>query len=647
MPTLNATFRLFNGYSSTADKIISKTDQATNKILNASGATDKFNSRLETTGASAGRASSGLGRFISAAALYMGSLKGMEISDTYTNTSARLDLINDGLQTQAELQQKIFAAADRAKGSYTNMAGAISKMGITASEAFGSNSELIAFTELIQKGFKVGGASQTEQSSAMLQLTQAMGAGKLQGDEFRSIMENAPMIADAIAKYTGKSKGELKQMSADGVITSDIIKNAMFMAADDINDKFADMPYTFGDIWNKVKNGGTKAFGPLITRINTMINSEKFDKFIDNVVGGLNIAAGAADKALDGMIGIYDYVSSNWSRIAPIIEGVTVAWLAYKGALLLVNAAQWAVNFAAMANPISLSIMLVAVLAGAFVLLWEKCEWFRKLYVTFWKSSAMVTANGYNTIATIFDLVAITWNKSIDVFRLFVAALKIGMIAGVRVTEGAISGMIDQFSFLTDAIGLTIKAYNLFAKATGGKTIDFDVNAANIKKAIGYISDKAVGTINGAYSGVDGAFNNAKIDTALKLIDTDKLSMVVDAFGDKMEDFTVSGWLKGLFSEAKGALDGLLPDGENGSPIVVEGLGKGGAIKVDMSNEDLQYLRDIAEREYINKFTNNALAPNIVIQFGDVHEEADANKVAGRIKKILQEEIAMTAEGAY
>jgi tape measure domain-containing protein len=647
MPTLNATFRLFNGYSSTADKIISKTDQATNKILNASGATDKFNRKLEATGMSAGKASSGLGKFISAAALYMGTLKGMEISDTYTNTYARLGLITDSQKEQLELQKQIFASADRAKGSYGAMAGAISKMGITAGEAFGSNSELVAFTELIQKGFKVGGASTTEQSSAMLQLTQAMGAGKLQGDEFRSIMENAPMIADAIAKYTGKSKGELKKLSADGAITSDIIKNAMFMAADDINDKFADMPYTFADIWNKVKNGGTKAFGSLITRINKMVNSEKFDKFIDNVVGGLNIAAGAADKALDGMIGIYDYVSSNWSRITPIIEGVTVAWLAYKAALLLVNAAQWAVNFAAMLNPISLSIMLVAVLAGAFVLLWERSERFRKVYAVMWKSSAMVTANGYNAFAMFFNLFAVMWNKSIDVFKLFTAALKIGMIAGVRITEGAISGMIDLFSFLTDAIGLAIKAYNLLAKATGGKTIDFDVNATNIKKAIGYISDKAVGTINGAYSGVDGAFNNAKIDTLIKPIDTDKAFKVVDALGDKMEDFTVSGWLKGLFSEAKGALDGLLPDGDDGSPTVVEGLGNGGAIKVDMSDEDLQYLRDIAEREYINKFSSATLAPNVSFTFGDIHEEADVDKVRGRLEMMMREEIAMVAEGVY
>lgn len=646
MPTLDATFRLFNGYSSTADKIISKTDQATNKILNASGATDNFNRKLEATGASTGKASSGLGKLITLAALYASSLKGMSISDEYTNTSARLDLINDGMQTQLELQNKIFAAADRSKGSYTNMAAAISKMGITASEAFGSNNELIAFTELIQKGFKVGGASPTEQSSAMMQLTQAMGAGKLQGDEFRSIMENAPMIADAIAKYTGKSKGELKEMSADGVITSEIIKNAMFMASDDINAKFETMPKTFADVWNEIKNGGTKAFGPLITRVNELINSEKFDQFIDNMVVGFNITAGAADKALNGMIDIYDYVSSNWPRIAPIIEGVTIAWLAYKSALLMVNAAQWAMNFAAMANPIGLSILLIAVLTGAFVMLWEKSEGFRKFWVTLWKSNAVVVGNGYNAIANTFNLFSAGWNLLIDGSRLFASALRVGMIASVLVTKNSITGMIGMFSGLIDTIGKVISGYNLLAGISGLKTVDFNVSADGLTKAVEGASNKAIGGINGAFNGVDSVFNNAKIDKQLKLIDIDKLVAVTDAFGDKIEDFTVSGWLKGLFSDASSALNSLLPD-DNYDPTIVEGTGTGGAVKVDMSDEDLRYLRDIAEREYINKFSTATLAPNVAFTFGDIHEEADVNKLKGTLEMMMREEIAMAAEGKY
>lgn len=643
---LNATFKLFDGYSSTADKVIRKTDQATNRILNASGATDKFNRRLEATGMSAGKASSGLGKLISATALYLGAIKGASISDEYTNTNARLGLITNSQKEQLDLQKQIFAAADRSKGSYGAMASAISKMGITAGEAFGSNSELVAFTELIQKGFKVGGASTTEQSSAMLQLTQAMGAGKLQGDEFRSIMENAPMIADAIAKYTGKSKGELKKLSSEGLITSDIIKNAMFMAADDINDKFADMPYTFADIWNRIKNGGTKVFGPLITRINTMINSEKFDQFIDNIVSGLYIAAGAADKALDVMIGIYDYVSSNWSRIAPIIEGATAAWLAYKAALLLVNAAQWAMNFAAMANPISLSIMLVAVLAGAFVLLWENSEKFRKIWVSVWKTNMVVMAYAYNQFVDNVTNFGAGWNLMIGAMRIFLRALRSGMVSAILFSTMAAAGIVTAFSSVIDTIGLAVDAYNQLAKASGMKTIDFNISAKDIVKELGKSAGSAIRNIQGVYKGADSALAGMTVDANLNKVDIDKVRGFASSFGDKLEDFTVSGWLKGVFGEAKSALDGLLPD-PDGDPTVVEGLGNGGAVKVDMSNEDLKYLRDIAEREYINKFSTATLAPNVVYNFGDIHETADVEKLKGTLEMMMREEIAVAAEGVY
>ena len=181
MASLNAMFKLFDGYSTTINKINRKTDEATNKILKASGATDSFNSKLKNTGSSAGIFSSGLGKVASVAALAVAAMKGMSIADEFTNTSARLNLINDGLQTQAELQDKIFAAANRSKGAYSSMADAVAKLQLNAGEQFKTNDEAIAFTELLQKSFKVGGTSGTEQSSAMLQLTQAMGAGKLQG----------------------------------------------------------------------------------------------------------------------------------------------------------------------------------------------------------------------------------------------------------------------------------------------------------------------------------------------------------------------------------------------------------------------------------------------------------------------------------
>ena len=164
------------------------------------------------------------------------------------------------------------------------MAKSVAKLGLLAGDAFSSNDEMIAFSEMMTKSFKVSGASQQEISSATYQLTQAMAAGKLQGDEFRSIMENAPMLADAIAKYMGKSKGELKELSSEGVITADIIKAALFNAADDINAKYEEMPKTFGDAMTNIRNVASRYLQPVADKISEMLNSEEFNIILNNIL---------------------------------------------------------------------------------------------------------------------------------------------------------------------------------------------------------------------------------------------------------------------------------------------------------------------------------------------------------------------------
>ena len=643
---LNATFKLFDGYSSTADKVIRKTDQATNKILNASGATDKFNRKLDATGASAGKASSGLGKVISAAALYMASMKGMNIADNYTNTAARLALINDGSQTQLELQNKIFAAADRSRGAYSDMAASVAKLGMLARGAFSSNDEAIAFVELMQKAFTLGGASQSEQSSGMYQLTQAMASGRLQGDEFVAIRENAPMLSQAIEDYMKnimKVKGTMKDWSAQGLITSQVIKNALFMAGGDIEVMFAKLPITFAGIWNKIKNGAMKAFGPTIEKFSKIINSDKFKKFSDDLVVGLNVIGGVASKALDAMVNIYNFARDNWPVISELILAAAAAWGVYKAVMLGVSAVQW---ISSIANPIGIAIILIAVLAGAYVMLWEKSEWFRKTCINSWEAIAMGIAVAYNQIAITFNLFRIGWNTLIDSTHSFTKALKAGMIAAVLITSTSVMGMIGSFSGLIEIIGKMVDAYNLVAGISGKKTIDFDISTNGIAKALGSTAGTAIKGINGAFNGADSMFDKAKINKTMKFIDIEKLKSIADTLGNTMEDFTVSGWLKGLFSEASNALNSLLP-GDSSDPTTVVGTGVGGSIPVDMSDEDLQYLRDIAEREYINKFSTATLAPSVTFTFGDVHEEADVNKLKGTLEMMMREEIATAAEGVY
>jgi tape measure domain-containing protein len=569
-------------------------------------------------------------------------------ADEYMNTVARLDFVNYGMQTKTELQDKIFAAAERTKGSYSNMANAVSQIGLLAGNSFSSNDELIGFTELLQKIFRINGTNSFDQSSATLQLSQAMAAGKLQGDEYQSISGKAPIFTKAIEDYMKnilKAEGNMKDWLGQGLITDEVMKNALFMAADDINEKAEKMPVTFADIWNEINREATKAFGPIIKRVSNIINSEKFQKFMNNIAAGLNIVANAADKALDAITDIYDYVESNWSNIVPIIEAAAAAWLIYRGALLLVKVAQWSANLATLANPIGIVIVLVILLAAAFILLWEKCEWFRKLYISMWKASAMATVQGYNSIATMLNLLGAAWNSSIDMIRVFAYALRIGMIAATRLTEKAITGMIDQFSFLVDAIRMAINAYNAIAKAYGRKTIDFDVNAENLKKLTGDVADKTVAAINASGTVIDNILVGAKVDKPLPIIDINAASKSFNDFGKVMEDFTIYGWIKDKFAEVSETIASLFTEDDN--PFNKPGRETDDSVELNMDTDDIRYLRDIAEREYINKFSTATLAPNVQISFGDVHEEADINKLKGTLERMMREEIAVAAEGVF
>lgn len=308
MATLHAMFKLFDGYSTTINKIVTGTNKAEESVRKASRGTDVYNQSLSNTGVAASRANSGLTKLIGTVLSLAAAKKGMDLTDTYTNTSARLSMITGSLEEQKALQAAVFAAADRSRGSYVEMANATAKMKMLAGDAFGSNEEALGFTELLQKSLKVSGASQGEQDSAFLQMTQAMASGKLQGDEFRSIMENAPMVANAISQYLGVTKGELKELSSDGAITADIIKNAMFNAADDINGKFAQMPMTFADVWTKIKNTGMQAFGDVFEKANAMLNSDMGQAAIMNLTGLVYMAAAGFDALLDGIGWVGDHL---------------------------------------------------------------------------------------------------------------------------------------------------------------------------------------------------------------------------------------------------------------------------------------------------------------------------------------------------
>lgn len=279
-----------------------------------------------------------------------------QTADELTSIRSRLNLINDGSQTTAEIMNKVFDAAQRSRGSYTDMADSVAKLNMLAKDAFSSNDEAIAFVEQLNKQFKISGASVQEASAAMYQLTQSMAAGKLQGDEFHSIMENAPLLAQSIANEMGMTVGQLKEMSSQGLITSDIIKEALFNSAEETNAKFAEIPMTFAEVGQSIQNEMIQAFQPVLEQISAIPQSGEFQALSEGIgvaIRGMAVAAqgsiGLISAAFAGLriaiSTITQIVASFGSlfittmpRVSAAVLAVVVAFTTYRAAVALCNA---------------------------------------------------------------------------------------------------------------------------------------------------------------------------------------------------------------------------------------------------------------------------------------------------------------------
>lgn len=671
MPTLSAMFRIMDGYSSQVNKFIGKTNEAATRVLTASRNTDTFNDRLVNTGAAANVASAGLTKLIGAVASLAAVKKVMDLTDIYVNTSARLSMVNDQLQTQAELQNKIFAAADRARGSYTDMAAAVSKMNLLAGKSFSTNDEAIQFTELLQKSLKVSGAEQGMQDAAFLQITQALGSGRLQGDEFVSVIENAPMVAQAIAKYMGVDTiGELKALSSEGAITADIIKNAMFMAADDINSKFNDMPMTFADIWNDIKNAGMQAFGGVFTKINNLVNSESFQNVFNAFIGTIHLAG----KAMEAFI---DFCIAAWPMVSPFIWAAVAALGAYVGVQVISNGLALISSARFIAQAVGVGIFALAMWASS------KATW-AEVTATLGLNSALyacplvwivgiilvLVAAFYAAVAAVNHFAGTSYNATGMVFGAFsvLGAFLWNMFLSVlELVIGVVQYMVNPWltfaNFLanvfTNPISAIIYLFQGLADAVLG-----------ILEKIAAAIDTVFGSnLAGAVSGWRSGLKDMADAAVAKYAPNENYKEVFSTLDLGTSDFglerkTYSGaWdkgyetganlgdnISGFFSKFAGdsSFDTGSGYGAASNPATIKGKGKGGAIDVDMSDEDIQYLRDIAQRDYVAKISTNTLAPNIAINFtGPITKEADVEVIKGTVEQVMRDEIANSAEGNY
>lgn len=678
MPTLNAMFRLMDGYSSQINKMINRTDEAMNKMLGASKAADKTNDSfhkmgkgasgaapkvkglgdgLDTVSKKATRANGSLKTLIGTVASLAAVKKGMDIADSYTNTNARLGMITSSPAEQAALQNDIFASANRSRGSYTETANAVAKMRMLAGDSFGSNQEAIGFTELLNKSLKVSGAGQAERSAAFLQLTQAMTAGKLQGDEFRSIMENAPMVADVISKYMGVTKGELKELSSDGAITADIVKGAMFRAADEINGKFADMPPTFADTWQKIKNAGMQAFGGVFEKANTVLNSAGVQTALNNFIGLIYLAGEATE-------GFIDFCIVAWPMVSPFIWAAAAALGAYAAAQIVSNGLSLisAARFGAQAIGVGIYALALWATTGA----------------TWAETTAMM---GLNSSLYACPLVWIVGLVLVLTAAFYAGVAAVNHFAGTSISAtGLIGGaFFALFAFVYDHFVYPIIAvFSMLANFIGNacfndataavKVLFLDMANAcigyvlNMVRSIENIINKIPGVTVDITSGLEGFRSDleAKI-TSIKdesgwmeyvkqpeLLDYSEMASKGYNAGKGLADKASN-----LFSGFNPSLDGAGGSGIDfssfataGSPATVKGTGKGGAVKVETEKEDIEWMRKLAERDYVARIAQNTLAPNIRVEFsGPITKEADTDGLVGHVVDRLKEVIATAPEG--
>lgn len=608
--------------------------------------------------------------------------KTVDLSDQVSSNRARLSLIVDDNDSIENLENKIFAMSNRTRSSFLDTTSVVSKLGILAGDNFKNTDEIIAFTELMNKNFAIGGASIQEQTSAMYQLTQAMAAGKLQGDEFRSIMENAPLLAEAIANYTGKSKGELKELSSDGVITSDIIKNAMFSAADQINDRYSKMPMTWGQIWTKMKNITIKALDPVLKKINQLANNQQVQQMFNMFVEGASLAAQAILWLIEAAAWLYNILEP----FAPIILGIVGAYIAFNAISAITSAvlgiqafahqvkaaaaatdaiatagatgAQWSLNAALFACPIVWIVVLIMALIVALTYLWFTNDKVAYAILYLWDMlviGAMTLWLGCKTV--FYGIVLAAQFLLLGMMGICYALLTAwyGFQTGL---EAVGVGILYIFQWLYNGVVGIVNGIIEVLNKIPGVSINTVEYANFADKALEGMMDNVVQRNEDLQSMLDDMNevnnsineNKAKFAADLNSSATDIQNKVIELESSRQNRVDHrNDWINGASSAIKDALntDGFdFNSMNNGTLGDIAGDTKKIADNSEISEEDLKYLIDIAERETVNRFTTASV--NITMNNNNnITEGQDIDGIVEVLATKLEEELQSVADGVH
>lgn len=602
--------------------------------------------------------------------------KALNISDELVQTTSRLNMMNDGVQTTAELVNMVYAAAQDARGSFSQMADVVARFGNNAKDAFSSSEEVVAFADLIQKQMTIAGASTQEAANAELQLSQALGSGVLRGDELNSIFEQAPNLIQNIADYLDVPIGKIREMAADGELSADVVKAAIFSAANDINSKFNEMPMTWGQMWQSMQNTALIAFQPVLQRLNDLANSEAFQTFIQGAIEAMATLANILLNVFEIAASVGAFIGDNWSIIAPIIYGVIAALGAYLAIMGIVNA------ITAISAAIDATKAAADALAAGQTFLWTVQQ--------YGLNAALAACPITWIIVLIIALIAI-------IFAVCNAIAKMTGIAnsGFGVITGGVNVVIQFFKNL----GLTVANIalgigNAIAALASNMMTAFHNAICNVQSWFYNLLSTALSVIEGIcaalnklpfvefdYSGISSAADDYAAKASEAAGNKEDYQSISDAFNEGFTTFDAfqDGWASDAFNAGAAWGDGIADKVSNFSlsdvfgqtdipnvgdytsgfndAIANSGVGDSigniddntGKIKdsLDVTEEDLKYLRDIAEQEAINRFTTAEINVDMSGMQNTVNSGDDIDGFMTKLTDSVNEAVDNMTEGVH
>lgn len=617
---------------------------------------------------------------LKSAVIGFASLKGLEkligLSDQTTNIRARLNLLVDDGGSLEELEQQIFDSANRAGAKYSQVADIVGRLGNQARGAFGSNSEIVAFSELLNKTFSNAGAEATAIESTMYNLTQSLSTGKLLGQDYRIIKQNAPQMIQYLREYYGVNAEELDKMVSNGEVTAQAIKNAMFNAADEINDTFNNMPLTWEAVGNRIESHALKAFDPILRKINEIANSERFTKFADNIANALYFVGNVASQVFDAMITGVNFVADNFGIILSIIGGIVIAFGLYNSVLALHTFYLGINAIAEKINTVATYMQAKALLAKVDANLLATNSTYALAIATAQATVAQGSFNmallacpitwiifGIIALITIISTMIIAINKARgeSVSAIGVVAGTIFMIGAeilnfgigiinsiISIIDGAINAIISTMEW---CLNVLFGGFDNFGAAVANLIGNIISWFMNLGKVVTTIVDAIFGT--NWTAGLESLQNKvASWGKSEKTIKLDRVDHTINRINPVDAYNKGYNWGSNLFnnkttekiSDFSSLLNGI-GDISNNTAGTNDNIGKI-ADSLEATEEELKSLVDLAERDVINRFTT----AEIKIDFSNtnhIQSDLDLDGVVEHIKETIYEGITTGAEEVH